>query len=60
MKGTIDIKLKFQKSDHGLNLLGCSDADWGSSADCRITSGYYFNLNPKGPAISWKPEDNQQ
>ena len=53
-KGTIDLKLNFGKSDHGLNLLGYSDADWGSPADRRSTSGYYFNLNPRGPAISWK------
>jgi hypothetical protein len=54
VKGTIDYKLNFQKSDDVLCLRGYSDADWGSSDDRKSTSGYYFSLSSNGPAISWK------
>ena len=33
VKGTIDFKLTFRKSDNGLKLLAYSDADWGTSDD---------------------------
>ena len=46
VKGTIDYKLHFQKSD-ALYLHGYSDADWGSSEDRKSTSGYYFSLSIK-------------
>ena len=54
VKGTIDFKLTFRKSDNGLKLLAYSDADWGTSDDCKSTTGYYFSLDDKGPSISWK------
>lgn len=43
---TLDYKLIYRKSERGLYLNGYSDR--------RSTTGYYFSMNPKGPAISWK------
>ena len=54
IKGTIDYSLTFRKSDNGLQLIGYSDADWASSTDRRSTTGYYFSLTERGPALSWK------
>ena len=53
--GTVNNKLRFTKSGGGLELFGFSDADWGANEDNRKSiSGYYFSLNQRGPAISWK------
>ena len=55
LKGTMNHGLLYQKSNHGLSLVGYSDSDWAScSEDRRSTTGYYFALNPAGPPISWK------
>ena len=55
VKGTLEKKLCYSKSDSGLWLSGHSDSDWGSSLeDRRSTTGYVFTLNPNGPPISWK------
>ena len=55
IKGTLDHKLFYTKSDGDLCLVGASDSDWGSSKDDRrSTTGYVFMLNPSGPPISWK------
>ena len=55
VKGTLEKKLCYSKSDSGLWLSGHSDSDWGSSLDDRrSTTGYVFTLNPNGPPISWK------
>ena len=53
--GTLDFCLTFQKSVHGLRLIGFSDSDWaGELSDRKSTSGYVFSLSNDGPAISWK------
>ena len=55
VKGTLQHKLYYSKSESGLLLSGHSDSDWGSSLDDRrSTTGYVFTLNPNGPPISWK------
>ena len=55
IKGTLNHKLLYTKSDRDLCLVGASDSDWGSSKDDRrSTTGYIFMLNPSGPPISWK------
>ena len=54
VKGTIDRKLTFTKTE-SLNLVGFSDSDYAADEkDRRSTTGYYFSLNSDGPAISWK------
>ena len=53
--GTVNYQLNFRKSKNGLQFIGYSDANWGSSVvDRRSTSGYYFMLNESGPVIFWK------
>ena len=59
VKGTLNQKLLYTKSKKRLNIIGYSDADWGSSPDRRSTTGYYFGLNEEGPAISWKSKKQQ-
>ena len=58
IKHIIDYCLCFRKSPCGLKLTGYCDSDWGSSIDPegarRSTTGYCFNLNKIGGAISWK------
>ena len=54
IKGTLDQKLYFKKSESSLKVFAYSDSDWASSEDRRSTTGYYFALNEAGPAISWK------
>ena len=55
LKGTVNYKLVYKKSENGLCLSGFSDSDWaGSVIDRRSTTGYYFSLNPNGPPVSWK------
>jgi hypothetical protein len=54
IKGTLDYKLCFRKSDE-INLYGYSDADWAvSMEDRRSVTGYCFSLTKSGPLISWK------
>ena len=61
LRGTIDHKLTLTKSEGGLQLLGFSDADWGSClVDRKSTTGYYFcsvreNIQPK-PVCHHKSE----
>jgi hypothetical protein len=51
LKGTADLALKYQKSDHGM-LIGYSDADWAGDLDDRhSTTGNLF-LMEEG-AVSW-------
>ena len=54
LKGTSHYKLVFRKMRDGVHLEGFSDSDCGGSHDRRSMSGYYFSLNPTGPAVSWK------
>ena len=54
IKGSLETKLCFTKSDK-LQLVGYCDADWGGDpGERKSTSGYYFCLNNRGPPISWK------
>lgn len=54
IKGTINYGLKFSKSSNPLRIIGFCDSDWGASEDRRSITGYTFQLNSKGPLISWK------
>ena len=55
LKGTLDYKLCYTKSESDLSLVGYSDSDWGGSLeDRRSTTGYVFMLKSDGPPISWK------
>ena len=60
VRGTVDRKLHFTKCTEEMELVGYSDADWASNVeDRRSTTGYYFQLNSNGPAISWKSRKQQ-
>ncbi len=51
MKGTLNLALKYERSDSG-TLIGYSDADWaGDQDDRRSTTGNVFLLG--GGAVSW-------
>ena len=54
IKGSIDYKLKFSKSDQPLHLTGYTDSDWGRSTDRKSISGFCFLMNDKGCLVSWK------
>ena len=58
IKHSIDYCLCFKKPSGGLKLTGYCDSDWDSSIDPEVarrnTTGYCFNLNKIGGAISWK------
>lgn len=52
IKGTIDLKLVFNRHDDKQTLIGYSDSDWGGDKnDSKSTSGYVFKLF--GNTISW-------
>ena len=60
IKGTLDLKISFRKSDEDLKLLAYCDADWASSLDeRRSVTGYCFLLSDIGPVISWKSKKQQ-
>ena len=58
LKETLNYSLKHTKYDTSStsgSLFGYSDSDWGSSVtDRKSITGYYFGMNIKGPAVSWK------
>ena len=54
LKGTMNLGLKFSRTDESIFINGFSDSDWGSGEDCKSISGYCFNLQSNGPLISWK------
>ena len=54
IKGTIDRKLIFTKSENPLKLIGYCDSDWANSEDRKSISGWGFQLNVEGPLISRK------
>ena len=55
VKGTVQGKLIFRKSDEPLIIEGYCDADWASSLEDRKSiTGYCFQISPTGPMISWK------
>ena len=59
IKGTIDQRLTFKKSDK-LEIIGFSDSDWAScKQDRKSTTGYCFTLNNEGPVVSWKSRKQQ-
>lgn len=52
LKGTLDYKLRFKKSNVDDELFGYCDADWASDVDKRRScTGYVFQL--RNGAISW-------
>lgn len=54
IKGTINQRLTFRKSDILLKISGYCDADWGVSEDRRSITGNGFQLSKDGPLVSWK------
>ena len=54
LKGTINQKLLYTKSENGLAISGFSDSDWASAKDRKSTTGYCFRLNPNSALIAWK------
>ena len=54
LKGSIDNKLCYRKSNEGLKLIGYCDSDWGGSEDRKSISGYCYKLCVDGALISWK------
>ena len=60
LKGTSTYSLVYKKSKNGLKIMGYSDSDWTSSTtDRRSTTGYIFQLNEEGAAVSWKSRKQQ-
>lgn len=52
IRGTIDLKLVYQKQRAAATLIGYSDSDWGGDQnDGKSTSGYVFKLF--GHTVSW-------
>ena len=55
VKGTVEEKLIFRKSDEPLTIEGYFDADWASSLEDRKSiTGYCFQISPTSPMISYK------
>ena len=55
LKGTIEHKLVYRKTNNPLELIAFSDSDWASSIeDRKSTTGYCFALTKGGAVISWK------
>ena len=54
LKGTINQKLLYCKSQNGLAISGFSDSDWASAKDRKSTTGYCFYLNFNSAPIAWK------
>ena len=52
LKGTLNLALKYQKSDNGMLMTGYSDADWASDPDDRhSTTRHLFVI--AGGTVSW-------
>ena len=55
LKGTVNDKLTFRKSEDPLEIIGFSDSDWANSIEDRKSiTGYSFKISKNGPLISWK------
>ena len=54
LKGTMDWKLVFRKSESSLAINGYCDSDWANSIDRKSITGYCFKIFSNGPLISWK------
>ena len=52
LKGTLNKKITFIRSDKPLAVSGICDADWANSHDRRSITGYGFQLSESGPMIS--------
>ena len=60
LKGTINDKLIFRKSDKPFEIIGFSDSDWaGSIEDRKSITGYSFKITEDGPFISWRAQKQQ-
>ena len=55
LRGTLNNKLIYRKTDKPLELFAFCDSDWASCLeDRKSTTGYCFSLNQNGGVISWK------
>ena len=54
LKGTMNERLVFVKSDEALVVTGFCDADWTNGDDRKSITGYCFKISKMGPMISWK------
>jgi hypothetical protein len=54
IKGTVDNKLVFCKSENEPHITGYCDADWAGSRDRKSTTGYVFMTNESSAFVSWK------
>ena len=60
IKGSMEHKLVYKKSQNGLKISGYSDSDWASNKeDRKSTTGYCFSLDKDGPVIVWKSRKQQ-
>ena len=59
LKGTVNYKLTFVKSNESLKVIGYCDSDWGGSLDRRSISGYCYKLSDNGSLISWKSKQQR-
>ena len=55
LRGTMSKGLFYKReSGEGIQIIGYSDSDWGSSPDRKSYSGYCFQLSKDNSFISWK------
>ena len=54
VKGTVNNKLVFRKSQDDPRITGYCDADWGGSRDRKSTTGYVYMLNESSAFVCWK------
>lgn len=54
LKGSIDNKLVFCRSNDEPQIIGFSDSDWAGSHDRKSTSGYVFRTDNQSAFICWK------
>ena len=55
LKGTINDKMVFKKSNEPPEITGYCDSDWASSIEDRKSiTGYSFKMSKNNPLISWK------
>ena len=54
VKGTVDHKLVFCKSQKEPHIIGYCDADWAGSRDRKSTTGYVYMTDESSAFICWK------
>ena len=59
IKGTLDYKLTYKKSDKNLNIISFCDVDCCSSIEDRRSLTGCFLLSESGPAVTWKCRKQQ-